>query len=357
MDRQVESCLSCGHALGIGRFCVNCGHPKDVSLAENGPATATNPTAPPVPPSPSPSPSASPTQASPRPVPPPPGHEPPGPARFPLFADESPSPAAHRGRTSEPAPQPAPAPPDRFPLEQVGHRGRRASRWWWIVAAAAVIVLLGVGGTLLISGSDGDSPGDAAGAPDTPEVSAPTGSPSDSTDPTPSESVSEGDDPTDDSPVDVASLADAPTPNTAPPSRDVDGNAVRYEAFNMLDGQPDTAWRMPGDGSGQEIVFQLQSPMTITEVGLINGYAKVDPGYDGYPANRRITRVEWVFGDGTVVAQDLSDDDLNLQDVEIDDVVSDTVTLRILEVSKPAKGPSGRDYTAISDVALVGTPA
>ncbi len=48
-------------------------------------------------------------------------------------------------------------------------------------------------------------------------------------------------------------------------------------------------------------------PTRITQVGLINGYAKVEPGYDGYAANRRITSVEWEFADGTVIAQDLGD--------------------------------------------------
>ncbi len=124
----------------------------------------------------------------------------------------------------------------------------------------------------------------------------------------------------------------------------------------MLDGQSDTAWRMAGDASGREIVFRLESPTAITSVGLINGYAKVDPGYDGYQANRRITSVEWVFDDGTTVAQDLADD-LALQSTPVDGVVSATVTLRIVSVSGPAKGPSGRDYTAISEISLVGTPA
>lgn len=345
MDRQVERCLSCGHALGIGRFCVNCGHPKGGpgehsaepgdQARTTGPATAAD---------------------QPSPVPPPPVFEPPRPARYPLFADEAvPGEAPTLGATGRHASYPSTDPLPRASASVTAHRRARTSGLWWGAGAVAVVVLFGAGGYLLLNGSD--NPEDAA--VDT-AVPSSTTSVDPSPIPTPPDSgSSEGsdEDPDDepDGPIDVATLAEATPPDTAPPSRDVNGNAVRYEAFNMLDGQPDTAWRMPGDASGQEIVFRLDSPTTISEVGLINGYAKVDPGYNGYSANRRIESVEWVFGDGTVVQQDLADD-LGLQRIPVDGIVADTVTLRIVEVSKPAKGPAGRDYTAISEVTFVGTP-
>ena len=40
-----------------------------------------------------------------------------------------------------------------------------------------------------------------------------------------------------------------------------------------------------------------------------------------------------------------------------DRVSTTTITLRLLEVSPPLAGPQGRNYTAISDLALVGSPA
>ena len=39
-------------------------------------------------------------------------------------------------------------------------------------------------------------------------------------------------------------------PPTAPPNEDVNGDQVSYDASNMLDGVPDTAWRVPGDATG-----------------------------------------------------------------------------------------------------------
>ena len=356
MDRQAERCSACGHALGIGRFCTNCGHPRGAPPAPSGDAQDTAERAA-VPPAPTLS----------HPVPAPPVYEPPRPARFPLYADETspqqpveqPVPGARvaEGEQEDPAghevvPGLAPVP---APREPAGDRPRRTSRLGWVAAAVAAIVLLGVGGILLLDGTDDTG---SAADPVLPTLPA-DGTPSDGATPTdPGTTDGSGatpETPSED-PVDVASRAEATPPDTAAPSRDVDGNAVRYEAFNMLDGQADTAWRMPGAASGQEIVFRLDAPTRISEVGLINGYAKVDPGYDGYTANRRITAVEWDFGDGTVIPQDLTDD-LGVQRVAVDDVVSDTVTLRILAVTPPARGPAGRDYTAISDVALVGAPA
>jgi hypothetical protein len=332
-------CLSCGHDLGIGRFCVNCGHPKDAPVD----STAERPAV--------------------RPIPPPPVHEPPRPARFPLFADETAAHGATTGSTggsAADAGRPTALTPAAAPPAPSGHRRPRSAAPWWALGLVAAILLFGGGGVLLVTSSLGDD--DTAGDPATAPVSTPSPSADESDESDePSESPSpddadDGDDGDDDEPVDLASRAEATPPDTAAPSRDVSGNAVRYEAFNMLDGQADTAWRMPGDASGREIVFRLDSPTTLVGVGLINGYAKVEPGYDGYAANRRIKAVEWVFADGTVVPQKLGDD-LALQGVEVDRIETDTVTLRIVKVSEPGTGSAGRDYTAISDVALVGTTA
>ena len=145
-------------------------------------------------------------------------------------------------------------------------------------------------------------------------------------------------------------------PETAPPNEDVSGNLVRYEARNMLDGVAETCWRMPGSGADDEIVFTFQAPVEVTEVGLINGYAKTSGDFDWYNGNRRILEVEWVFDDGTVVEQSL-DSTRKLQSVPVEAVTTSTVTLRLLEVSDPGSGRSARDYTAISDVTLVGEPA
>ena len=99
----------------------------------------------------------------------------------------------------------------------------------------------------------------------------------------------------------------------------------------------------------------------MTSVGLINGYAKTATDASGspldwYTGNRRILSVEWVFDDGSVVSQQLTET-RRLQSVDIEPVTTSTVQLRLVTVTTPGEGPSRRDYTAISDLALVGSPA
>jgi hypothetical protein len=129
----------------------------------------------------------------------------------------------------------------------------------------------------------------------------------------------------------------------------------------MLDGLPDTCWRMAGDGTGAELRFQLAAPTELTRVGLINGYAKKarvgGRSLDWYLGNRRVLAAQWVFDDGTTVDQPLGVTK-QMQTIDLGDpVTTSTVTLRLAAVSSPGTGPSARDYTAVSEVTLVGTPS
>ena len=45
----------------------------------------------------------------------------------------------------------------------------------------------------------------------------------------------------------------------------------------MYDDNLSTAWRCDGSAVGQTITFALPPNTRIAEVGLVNGYAKVDP--------------------------------------------------------------------------------
>jgi hypothetical protein len=161
-------------------------------------------------------------------------------------------------------------------------------------------------------------------------------------------------------PTDLARFTSVVAPAPAPPNRDVSGNQVRYEASNLVDGVPETCWRMPEDGTGETITFTFDEPTELSEVGLVNGYAKTAQDAQGpldwYAGNRRVLEVEWSFDDGSVVGQELGQT-REMQVVPLDDVVTEAVTLRLVEVSPPGPGRASRDYTAISDVRLLGAPA
>jgi hypothetical protein len=287
----MTSCVSCGAEVGTGRYCTSCGAPIDWRTD-----TAERP--PPRPPAKLP--------------PPAPADLPPA-QRFPLYVDEVTAvlPPAHAAPPADP--------PVAAPVGPAPHRRPRGSWPAWL-AVAVVLVLVAALGGWLATRSVGDG-GDAGTGP----VTEPSGSAS--TEPEPGVVV----------------------PDTAPPNQDVDGNPVRYDGQNLLDGDPETAWRMPGDGTGGEITVTLDAETRLRSVGIINGYAKTSD-VDWYHGNRRVLQVEWVFDDGTTVVQDL-EDTTELQTVDVD-ATTTQVVVRLLEVSPPGKGRTARDYTAISELAF-----
>jgi hypothetical protein len=138
---------------------------------------------------------------------------------------------------------------------------------------------------------------------------------------------------------------------TAKPGRDGNRQIVRYDAENTTDGDLTTAWRAPGDGTGLSLSYSFPRSVRLRQVGLVPGYAKVDPkdGTDRFWEERRITAVRWTFDDGTSVSQTVDDRPaLHLVDV---DATTRTVTLTIEGTTAPG---GDRDYTAISEVGFEG---
>ncbi len=132
---------------------------------------------------------------------------------------------------------------------------------------------------------------------------------------------------------------------TAPADRDSRGRRVSYAPGNVLDGVAATAWLCQGSGVGQRLTITLPVTTDVVRLGLVPGYAKSDR----YPKNNRVTRVAWVFDDGTRVVQtmDGSKKNRSLRTLRIDPVRTRTVVLQILGVARGAK-----NNTAISAVRL-----
>jgi hypothetical protein len=208
--------------------------------------------------------------------------------------------------------------------------------WALLVIGIVLAVLLG---SCLGRGGD---PDEASAAKPT----ATTSASSSSTSPTPAESGRAG--------VDLALGASVDAPKPIRPGTDLSGNQVPYPATNMLDGKRSSAYRLAGNATGTVVRFSFPDEHTVSAVGLVNGYAKVDDGTDWYPLNRRIQEVEWTFSDGTTVQQHLVDTP-DLQAMQIAPETTSWVELRIVTVSKPGGGRRGKDTTAISDVLLLGS--
>ncbi len=342
-------CARCGHDLGEASLCPRCG---TRAVRSTWPASPTT-TAPRI--------AATLGDTAERPlvladpdatVVPPPSAEPtPSHARFPLFADEVP--------TQDPASL------DHPPVAPPGVDGRDRSLAellpWALLGIAAVGIVLVLAIWLLFRpGSDGPAPAGSAGSDPTGNGSATTDDPADEGD---GRSDGDGDGSAGGGKGrvrDVAARATALVPATAPPNQDVGGRPVRYDAGMMFDGDPTTAWRMPGDGTDALITIRLAGPTEVRSVGLVNGYAKEAVDGQGrtirwYLRNRRVTAVSWSFDDGSVVEQRLRQRP-RLQTLDVGSEVTSTIRLRLLGVTAPMGGGLGRDFTALSEVSIRGVP-
>lgn len=379
----VDTCVACGAELGVGRFCLNCGHrigaPAPVRLEQ----------------APAPSPATVTATAPARDRPAPAGEAPPevsdspaedaaedaadSPADSAPDTDRSPVPVVPPVQAADPTavtptspPDVAPAepgpPPSRrptwdpheelLPYEEVddvdGDLPVRGLAWLgWVLGAA---LLVGLAFLLLrVFDTDGDEVASdpADGATGTSQA------------PDPGAESTDGAEPTDDGgeapagvgkAFDLARGATFEVPGTAPPTTDFDGNLVAYEASQMGDGNPATAWRTAGDATGETITVTLTEPGVVTRVGLVNGYAKQVAGVDWYPNNRRTVAVTWGFDDGSSIEQTFAELP-TMQRLKVPPVETATVTITINAVTPPGPGSLGRDYTAISEVSVTGRRA
>ena len=144
----------------------------------------------------------------------------------------------------------------------------------------------------------------------------------------------------------------------APQSTDGAGAPVSYAPEQMSDEKMNTAWRCNGNGVGQVVTFGFPAETTIAQVGLVNGYAKVDPasGTQRYGEYRRITEVTWTFANGTSFQQSLQDGVETVQTLSIPPQSGGPVTLTIDASTEPGSTARGRDAVLISEV-VFGGPA
>lgn len=352
-------CTTCGAQLGFGRFCTNCGTPlpsfeetpdagsdaTQVRLPRVQPDASTGPRFPLYADETDPAPA--PRDTNPAGIP---AVTDPGPAAStastygtPVYgAAYGPPPGPPPMPTAQPYPTAPPPPP----------QSQRRSPWPWV--ALTLVLLAGVGGGAwaLTRGDDSPQAAQASGKESSqPSESGSTGSGG------PSESQSSSPGPTvpvepDGDPVDLATQARVNAPTPRDPGMDVNNNEVRFPASNMLDRDPTTSYQITGDATGSVITFSFDAPVTVHEVGLINGYAKREGGNNWYAKNRKIMQVEWAFDDGSSIQQDLRQT-TDLQSTPVSAVETRTIRLTLLKVSKPGRADP-RNYTAISSVLLRG---
>lgn len=132
--------------------------------------------------------------------------------------------------------------------------------------------------------------------------------------------------------------------------RSASGRRIDFQGPQAVDGRPGTAWRCKGDGVGRTLVITMKGVQRIAAVGLIPGFAAVDPitGADGFATDRRVLRVRWALGGRTGI-QTLNPARPNLQLLRIPPTRAGVLTMTIL-----ATTAARTDVFAVSDVAVYG---
>jgi len=223
----------------------------------------------------------------------------------------------------------------------------------WLVLALVAVLLLAAGGVYVaVAGlpwaSESASPSDSAPQTD----SAPQKEPDDDAPPAPA--PDEGNAPIDQSRVGPLQPVSVTATCQAPSSVDSVGNTITYEPELTLDAVAGTAWRCPGPAVGERLVYDFGRPVTVASLGLIPGYAKVDPadGTDRFTENRTVTSVVWWFDDGTAEAQTIASPQPTPATVQL--TVGVTTSQVVLEIIDTGNDGAARDFTAISEVQFTG---
>ena len=157
-----------------------------------------------------------------------------------------------------------------------------------------------------------------------------------------------------------ASSIKASASGSAPPSLNKCNQQTTFEPGNAVAGDPNTAWRVEGDGAstGAYLMLDWVTDFTVSDVQLVPGYAKKDPcaGVEWFPLNRRVKKVRLDFSDGSTANGDLQDA-ASYQSVHFSPVRAKWVKITILDTyPAPPQSQGGRDYTPIGDVKIIGTP-
>jgi serine/threonine protein kinase len=140
---------------------------------------------------------------------------------------------------------------------------------------------------------------------------------------------------------------------------DASGNAVTYDPQNAIDGRADTTWRVAGDGAGEWLQLDFGSEVSVSSIGLIPGYDKIDPSdrTDRFTQNRVVKVARFEFSDGSSVRASF-EQIRDMQFVAFEQPIRTKSIRIVVEQTYPAPPAEqgGRDFTPISEVQVLGSP-
>jgi len=130
------------------------------------------------------------------------------------------------------------------------------------------------------------------------------------------------------------------------------GRWFTYEPEKAIDGNPETAWRVAGDGEGEWIKLEYIRPIKVSAVGIIPGHAKIDQvsGDDRFKQLHVVRRASIVFSNETVEKAEFKRE-RSIQITRLDSpVVTKWVRIEIQETYPSGNAPYPIPETAISEI-------
>ncbi len=234
---------------------------------------------------------------------------------------------------------------------------KEGGKYKGVLLAAMLLLVIALGVTsLVLSQSDADGSESTVTSPST-ETSAQTpatvttASPSAASTSLPLTTSLSGS-------LDLLQIADLVASGGSTEGFDACGGVTNFDVANLADGNLATAWRIEGNGVGQFVQASFSEEYEIVTVGLVPGYAKVDAcdGTDRFFQNRRVRSVIWTVTSATetfTFEQEFDPDVAAVQTVDLPRTAQGALV--IAEISETT-ADGGRDFVAISDLALRGRP-
>ena len=142
---------------------------------------------------------------------------------------------------------------------------------------------------------------------------------------------------------------------TSTPAPDASGNTISYDAEKAVDGQIDTAWNVDGSGVGESITLNYDEPITVSSIGIVPGYDKVDSSDGTYRFYQlyviKTAKIE--FSDGSTVEASF-DRDPQMQFTDVPETETDSIKITIKDSYSPSTtSPEGDTYPYTLDKAAI----
>ncbi|MBK7822651.1 MAG: hypothetical protein IPJ61_16700 [Tessaracoccus sp.] len=115
----------------------------------------------------------------------------------------------------------------------------------------------------------------------------------------------------------------------------------------LLDDDPNTVWRCPGDGVGEVIDFTFDQPVHLVGIRLVNGNTAVP---DRFLAERRITAIRWMFADGSFFDQGFAPSESSPQEVRFPETTTALARMEILSSLPGEDEDTEADSVSISSL-------